>query len=95
MIYRIAILFNDYLSVTFGNTARGGGETTQTIGHHVVVRGNLHTAKTDAIEKIAPGITVPNGQFVFYGNERVLHITADILPSPWFVLAIAPGGVIA
>ncbi|MNC30965.1 hypothetical protein D3C75_792680 [compost metagenome] len=81
----------------FGNTAHRRGKTAQAVRQHIVIRGNLNTAKTNAVEHFGRSAAVANGQLAFQRNNGPLKIGIDVVPLAVLTAlpaAIAPGRII-
>ncbi|SAQ60084.1 Uncharacterised protein [Klebsiella oxytoca] len=96
----IAVLLHRHLSGAAGNPVDNRGKSLLAVRQHVVIGGELRAAEVNAVEDVAVGVAVAQGQTRAQRGDVALQPGIDVLPLVFTgrrtaAAAVAPGGVIA
>ncbi|VUT18174.1 hypothetical protein SB6424_04401 [Klebsiella pasteurii] len=100
LVNLIAVLFHRYLSGATGNAVNDRGKPFLAVRQHIVIGGKLRAAEVDAVEDVAVGVAVAEGQARAQQRNITFKPGIDVLPLVFIgrraaAAAVAPGGVVA
>ena len=100
LVNLIAVLLHRYLSGAAGNAVDHRGKPLLAVRQHIVVGGKLRAAEVDAVEDVAVGVAVAEGQARAQQRNITFKPGIDVLPLVFTgrraaAAAVAPGGVVA
>ena len=75
-----AVLAHGHLGIAVGDAAHGGRVAAQRLRQHAVVGGQLHAAQAEAVEDLAAGPGVAQGQLRAQLRQVALRVGGDVLP---------------